>query len=107
MKINRRQLAKATLLGGTGLQLSAQAAVANISHGPFLGHIGSNEVWVWARNVRAGSFRIRYGTTADAMDQLSGSTTTNLDHDLSAWLQITGLKPGTDAVAPVVAWVIS
>ena len=95
MKINRRQLAKATLLGGTGLQLSAQAAVANISHGPFLGHIGSNEVWVWARNVRAGSFRIRYGTTADAMDQLSGSTTTNLDHDLSAWLQITGLKPGT------------
>ena len=95
MKLNRRQLTKAALLGGAGLQANAQTVEANISHGPFLGHIGSNEVWVWARNARAGSFRIRYGTSADQLDQLSPAISTSVDHDLSAWLRIAGLKPGT------------
>ena len=96
MKVNRRQLAKATLLGSAGLQVrAAQINEAAITHGPFLGHVGMNEVSVWARTARAGSFQIRYGTAADAMDQVSPAMTTVMEHDNAAWTRITRLQPGT------------
>src|SRR4051794_29675068 len=95
MKINRRQLAKTTLLGTAGLQIKAQAPEAAITHGPFLGQVGLNDIWIWARTSRAGSFRIRYGAAADRMDQVSAPVKTDIDHDNAAWLRITGLRPGT------------
>ncbi|MDQ6700451.1 MAG: hypothetical protein M3Z36_09735, partial [Acidobacteriota bacterium] len=67
MKLNRRQLAKATILGGASLQARAaqNAPEAGITHGPFLGQVGLNEIHIWARTARAGSFRVRYGTAVD------------------------------------------
>ncbi len=96
MKLNRRQLAKATLLGSAGLQArAAQNAEAGITHGPFLGQVGLNEIHIWARTARAGSFRIRYGTAVDRMDGISPPAQTVIEHDNAAWLRIGGLQPGT------------
>jgi len=94
MKLNRRQVTKAALLGGAALQASAQQTPA-ITHGPFLGHVGTDEIWIWARTSRPGEFRILYGTSAETLDQRSAPIATTIDKDCSAWMRISGLKPGT------------
>lgn len=93
MKLNRRQVTKAALLGGAALPAQAQAAT--ITHGPFLGHVGTDEIWIWARTSRPGQFRILYGTSEDNLSGRSEAISTSYDNDCSAWLQIKGLKPGT------------
>ncbi len=96
LKVNRRQLAEATLLGSASLQArAAQSPEATVTHGPFLGHVGMNEVWIWARTARAGGFQIRYGSSPDKMDQVSALAATRVDHDNAAWMKLTGLQPGT------------
>ncbi|MCX6614380.1 MAG: alkaline phosphatase D family protein, partial [Acidobacteria bacterium] len=92
MKINRRHAA-AVVLATTAA--SAQATESVPTHGPFLGHVGLNEVHIWARTARSGSFRIEYGVSPDKLTQTSQAASTTPDHDNSAWLQITGLQPGT------------
>jgi hypothetical protein len=62
MKINRRHAA-AVVLATTAA--SAQATESVPTHGPFLGHVGLNEVHIWARTARSGSFRIEYGLSRD------------------------------------------
>ncbi len=91
MKLNRRDLAQTAFAAS----LQANAADGPITHGPFLGHVGMNEVWVWARTPRPGAFRVRYGTASDALNQLSAAITTTADKDCSAWLRVGGLTPGT------------
>ncbi len=93
MKFNRRQMAKAALAGSASMQISS--AQSTITHGPFLGHVGSNDVWVWARTPKPGAFRVRYGLSAAALDQLSPAVPTSADHDCSAWTRLTNLQPGT------------
>jgi alkaline phosphatase D len=95
MKWNRRQMAKAALVGSAGMQVAAAQSASSITHGPFLGHVGMTDVWVWARTPKPGSFRVRFGSTPEAMDQFSAPVPTSPDHDCSAWTKLTGLKPGT------------
>jgi alkaline phosphatase D len=92
MKLNRRKAAAATLLAAAA---PAQSPTPTITHGPFLGHITSTDVHIWARTASAGSFRILYGTSPTELTQTSQPATTTPDHDNSAWLRITGLTPGT------------
>ena len=82
MKFNRRQMAKAALAGSASMQVSS--AQSTITHGPFLGHVGMSDVWVWARTPQPGSFRVRYGLSATALDQTSPAVPTTADHDCSA-----------------------
>jgi alkaline phosphatase D len=93
MKLNRRDaagmLAAAAQVGG------ARDSGNTITHGPFLGHVGMHEVFVWARTARSGTFRIVYGVSANAMNEFSATATTVPDHDNSAWLRVTGLQAGT------------
>jgi alkaline phosphatase D len=97
MKLNRRQLTGAALLAAAAAPgASALQTSTTITHGPFLGHVGLDEIWIWARTARPGSFRILYGENKSALNQTSASAaTTTLERDCSAWLRITGLKPGT------------
>lgn len=66
-----------------------------ITHGPILGRLSSTGVGVWARTLRTGEFSVLYGTDPDVLDQTAGPVTTSLEQDNTAWIHITGLKPGT------------
>jgi phosphodiesterase/alkaline phosphatase D-like protein len=92
MKLNRRQLTKAALLGSAAAQ--AQTAT-RITHGPFLGHSGHNFCWIWGRTERAGQFRIRYGTAQGKLDQTTPPITTSIEHDNGAWFELKNLKSNT------------
>lgn len=94
MKFNRRQLIGGTAAALSSAQTPAASSVA-ITHGPFLGHITTTDVWIWARTARPGSFRVVYGESKDALTQTSSAATTTIERDCSAWLHVTGLKPGT------------
>lgn len=81
--------------GSSGTLPQSQTTESAISHGPILGRISSDGVGIWARTSRTGSFMVRYGTTPDAMDQLSDTVQTTLDRDNTGWVHITGLKAAT------------
>ena len=66
-----------------------------ITHGPILGHVGSNEIYIWARTSLPGPFQVRYGLEAGALDQVSQPVTTAIERDNTGWAHLTGLKPGT------------
>ncbi|MBM3726161.1 MAG: alkaline phosphatase [Acidobacteria bacterium] len=93
MKVNRRQLTRTALLAAAPLQ--AQQEPSPITHGPFLGHVETDAISIWARTRRAGSFRVLYGKSPSQLDRASAAAATSLDHDNAAWLRIGGLEPGT------------
>ncbi|HUR20179.1 MAG TPA: metallophosphoesterase family protein, partial [Vicinamibacterales bacterium] len=95
MKINRRQLAQAALLATPAAAAAQPAGGTRITHGPLLGSLGPNDIWVWGRTERAGSFRVRYGTSRERLDQTSAEVTTRVDHDNAAWIHVQGLKSNT------------
>jgi alkaline phosphatase D len=109
MKMKRRELAKAAVLGMTG-SMAAQTDVTSgpkLTHGPVLGHVSSSEVWIWGRTERARPLRVRYGLAKDALNQTSAPVDTKLENDLTAWIPVRGLKSNTryyyqlDAGGPV------
>lgn len=60
-----------------------------------LGHVTKDSVRVWGRTSDPGSFLVRYGTSADKLDQESGPATTELGHDNTGSVELTGLLPDT------------
>jgi len=50
---------------------------------------------VWARTERPGRFRVRYGTSANALAQTSAWATTALERDNTGVATLSDLKPGT------------
>lgn len=94
MKLNRRQLAKAALFAAPA-SAAQSASGSRVTHGPLLGSVGPNDIWVWGRTERAGSLRVRYGTSPSNLDQVSAAVATSPDHDNTAWIHITGLKSNT------------
>ncbi len=74
--------------------LSAQSPIT-VTHGPMLGNIGSDQVGVWARTSLAGSFRVRYGTAADALVEVSALARTVLEHDYTGSVLLKGLTSNT------------
>jgi phosphodiesterase/alkaline phosphatase D-like protein len=73
----------------------ADAQPVRITHGPMLGHVTSNSIAIWARTSRPGEFRVRYGMTAERLDQVTTPVSTALDRDNTAWVTIAGLRPDT------------
>lgn len=71
MKVSRRQLAQAALFAAPAGAAAQPAALSRVTHGPFLGSVGPNDVWIWGRTERAGALRVRYGTASGRLDQLS------------------------------------
>jgi phosphodiesterase/alkaline phosphatase D-like protein len=94
MKLNRRQLAQTVLLATPAAAAQPRNA-SSVTHGPLLGSVGPNDVWVWGRTSRAGALSVRYGVNPDTLDQTSPSVATAPDHDNTAWIHITGLKSNT------------
>ena len=85
---------------------SASATMAQevrVSHGPILGRVSSDGIGIWARTNRSGRFRVRYGTEANKLDRASPSVSTEVEHDNTGWIHITGLNPGTRYHYQVVA----
>ena len=71
------------------------APAAEITHGPILGRLSSNEIGVWARTARPGEFHVEYGTQPTDLGQKSATVRTVLDHDNAGFVHITGLAPNT------------
>jgi len=96
MKLNRRQLAQSVLLATPAAAAAAQpGSPSSVTHGPLLGSVGPNDVWIWGRTARAGALRVRYGLSPDTLDQTSAAVATSPDHDNTAWIHLTGLKSNT------------
>ncbi|HEU0121089.1 MAG TPA: alkaline phosphatase D family protein [Bryobacteraceae bacterium] len=92
MKVSRRQLAQAALFAAPAGAAAQPAALSRVTHGPFLGSVGPNDVWIWGRTERAGALRVRYGTASGRLDQLSDPVATSPDHDNTAWIHLSGLQ---------------
>ena len=95
MKLNRRQLAQTVLLAAPAAAAAQPGSAASVTHGPLLGSVGPNDVWVWGRTARSGSLRVRYGSSPDTLDQTSPAVATTPSHDNTAWIHLTGLKSNT------------
>lgn len=67
----------------------------SVSHGPILGRLSSDGVGIWARTTFAGSIAVRYGTSPDRLDQVTKAVPTELAHDNTGWVHVTGLEPNT------------
>ncbi len=92
MKLNRRQLA---LLGTSAAAAQTSSTGPKVTHGPLLGSVGPTDIWVWGRTERAGSLRVRYGTSPTALNQVSAAVDTEPAHDNTAWIHLTGLESNT------------
>jgi alkaline phosphatase D len=89
------------LLSGAALIIAAIAAAnlaaqnVQITHGPMLGHVTSDSVWIWARTSSPGQFRVLYGTASDRLDRSSTPVSTSDGRDNTGWAHLTGLRPNT------------
>ena len=75
--------------------LTHYLAAQQITHGPMLGHVTADSIYIWARTSVPSQFQIRYGMSPDRLDQVSAAVPTILDNDNTAWARLTGLKPNT------------
>ncbi len=71
------------------------AGAQEITHGPILGRLSSTAIGVWARTARPGEFRVRYGTSPDALSQISLPAITAIERDNTGWVHIRDLQPDT------------
>lgn len=87
----KRLLLAALLLSGVARAQDTQW----ITHGPMLGRPGPRSMGVWARTAKPGTFRVRYGLSPAALDQLSEPVSTRLENDNTGWVLLQGLQPNT------------
>lgn len=66
-----------------------------LTHGPMLGKQTAHSMAVWGRTSDPGEFVVRYGTSADRMDQVSQAAKTLLAHDNTGVVQLQDLKSDT------------
>jgi phosphodiesterase/alkaline phosphatase D-like protein len=92
------QITLALLILGAG----SFGQTVTITHGPILGHVGTNEIYIWARTSLPGPFQVRYGLESRTLDQVSQSVTV-IDRDNTGWAHLTGLKPDTKYYYQLVA----
>ncbi len=71
------------------------ASAQEITHGPILGRLSSTAIGVWVRTARPGEFRVRYGTSPDALSQISLPAITAIERDNTGWVHIRDLLPDT------------
>ena len=66
-----------------------------LTDGPMLGHVTSSSVRVWGRTSDAGEFQVVYGTSPDALPEMSESATTRIEDDNTGSVTLAGLQPDT------------
>jgi phosphodiesterase/alkaline phosphatase D-like protein len=92
MMINRRTFAGGGVIAA---QIQAQTpAPRTVTHGPFLGHVETDGVWVWGRTRRPGRLSVLLGTEPNNLRAVA-SAETKLENDNTAWVHLTGLKSNT------------
>ena len=67
----------------------------SITHGPILGRLGAHSIGIWARTRQPGTFRVRYGTDPDHLDQQSPPVATALERDNTGWVHLRDLRSNT------------
>ena len=81
------------------LLLTASAVRAeiqnHITHGPIVGGLRTEGIAIWARTARPGRVGVRYGMSADRMDQVADPVMTRFEHDNTGVIRISGLKSDT------------
>ena len=79
--------------------VSMAAAVADdpptMTHGPMLGMPAATQMKVWARTSEPAVFSVRYGTEAGRLTEEVTSQATELAHDNTGTVTLTGLQPDT------------
>ena len=65
------------------------------THGPMLGRVDHDSITVWGRTFYPGEFVVRYGEKEGLLDQTSDAVMTELQHDNTGFVTISGLKPDT------------
>jgi len=95
----------ATFVAFAALALAFAAPSADssgVTHGPMLGRPGAHQMGVWARTAEPGSFLVRYGTSPDALTNVSDPVETALERDNTGWTLLTGLDADTEYFYEVV-----
>ncbi len=68
---------------------------ATMTHGPMLGRPTATSMAVWVRTSEPCEFEVRFGLDAAQLDQVVKGDKTSWNHDLTGWLTLAPLKPGT------------
>ncbi|GAA4464617.1 metallophosphoesterase family protein [Novipirellula rosea] len=66
-----------------------------LTHGPMLGMSTDHSVKVWGRTSDPGSFRVQYGTAANALDHISSAAQTRIENDNTGVVELTDLQADT------------
>ncbi len=66
-----------------------------LTQGPLLGHVTADSIRVWGRTSKPGTFEVRYGKTAERLDQSSEAVTTRIGDDNTGVVTLQGLEPDT------------
>lgn len=76
-------------------RLAVAADPPTMTHGPMLGRPTSHSMAVWARTSQPGPFDVRFGTSADRLDQLVTAQATTRASDQTGWVTLSDLSPAT------------
>lgn len=85
----------AIAISAAGVGWAAEEDANHFTHGPVLGRLSAHGIGVWARTARSGEFVVKYGTSPDALDQVTEPVVTELAHDNTGWVHITDLSANT------------
>ena len=94
-RVMRKTLVVYCFLLCTQLLSNLSGAPVRVTHGPILGRPGAHQIAVWARTSEPATFRVRYGTQEDQLEQLSARVTTRLARDNTGWALLSGLQANT------------
>ena len=67
----------------------------HLTHGPVLGRLSAHGIGVWGRTNRPGQFAVAYGRQPDNLSEVSALVATQLAHDNTAWIHLSGLQANT------------
>lgn len=71
------------------------ATPIRVTHGPILGRPGTDTMSIWVRTNDAGPVTIFYGTDKDNLDRVAPPLTTDLAHDNTGIVTLSGLESNT------------
>ncbi len=72
-----------------------EAQQIRVTHGPILGRPGTDSMSIWARTNEPGDVTIFYGRAEETLDMVSPVLKTELNHDNTGVVTLSGLEPNT------------
>lgn len=79
--------------GGASSVFAGDAPI--LTHGPMVGKPTANSMRIWGRTSVPTTFEVRYGVSAERLDEKSAPVATLLEHDNAGWVELSGLKSDT------------